>query len=163
MQGTIILKDHVTALLDGLGGRLKRPKVVAEAVGLSVVALTIRSFNDPGVRAAPWAPLAEATLARKIAEGTSTALLKRHVLLARSWRVTELGGDFVKVGSDRFYAWFNQFGTSRTPARPMLPLAGPPGAATFTPLAVARMVEVAKRAIAGEMLRSGAATKSTRK
>lgn len=157
MQGTIIIKDHVSALLDGLGGRLKRPKVVAEATGLAVVALTIRSFNDPSVRAAPWAPLTEATIARKLAEGTSTAILKRHVLLARSWRVTELGSDYVKVGSDRFYAWFHQFGTSRLPARPMLPLAGPPGGATFTPLAVSRMVAVAKRALAGEMLRSGSA------
>jgi phage gpG-like protein len=152
MQGTIIIKDHVSTLLEGLGGKIKRPKAVAEAMGLAVTALTIRSFNDPSVRAAPWSPLREATLARKIAEGKSTAILKRNVLLARSWRITELGGDYAKVGSDRFYAWFHQFGTSRVPARPMLPIVGAPGSAQFTPLAVARMISVAKSAIAGELL-----------
>jgi phage gpG-like protein len=152
MQGTIIVKDHISAVLAALGGKLKQPKVVAEAMGLAVVSLTLRSFNDPGVRAAPWAPLTPATLARKIAEGTSTAILKRHVVLARSWRITELTARYVKVGTDRPYAAFHQWGTSRVPARPMLPLQGDPGAAKFTPLAERRMVSVAKAALAHLLL-----------
>lgn len=158
MQGAIIIKDHVGTLLDGLGGKLKKPKAVAEAMGLAIVGLTMRSFNDPSVRAAPWSPLRDATIAAKLREGKSTAILKRNVLLARSWRITDLADDHVKVGSDRFYAWFHQFGTQRVSARPMLPLIGPPSAAQFTDLAVRRMVSVAKAALAG-MLLPGKTTK----
>lgn len=150
----VIVNDHVSAVLDAIGARRKNLKPVVEAMGLAVVSLTIRSFNDPSLRAAPWAALREATIARKLAEGTSTAILKRHVLLARSWRITELANDQVKVGSDRFYAAFHQFGTKHLPARPMLPLIGGPESAAFTPLAVKRMVSVAKAALAGLLLPS---------
>jgi phage gpG-like protein len=151
----LIIRDNVTAFLDGIGGKLKQPKVIAEAMGLAIVSLTMRSFNDESVRAAPWAPLSEMTIARKIAEGTSTAILKRHVVLARSWRITELTGNYVKVGTDRFYAKFHQFGTDHIPARPMLPLQGGPDNASFTPLAIDRMASVAKAALAGLLLPKG--------
>jgi phage gpG-like protein len=145
----LVIRDEVTAVLDELGARRKN-KQIAQAIGLAVVGLTIRSFNDPSVRAAPWAPLSPETIERKLAEGTSTAILKRHSLLFRSWRVLEATSDFVRVGSDRFYALFHQFGTSgRVPARPMLPMTGGPEGATLTPLAVRRMVEVARAALEG--------------
>lgn len=146
----IVIRDQISAVLEELGTKRKN-KAVSEAMGLAVVSLTIRSFNDPSVRAAPWAPLAPATLAAKIQEGTSTAILKRHSLLFRSWRVIEATGDFVRVGSDRFYAAFHQFGTARIPARPMLPITAEK---QLTPLALTRMVSAAKAALEG-ILRRG--------
>jgi phage gpG-like protein len=148
----VIIKDNVTAVLDAIGAKARHMKPVAEAMGLAVVGLTIRSFNDPSVRASPWAALHPFTFAQKLAEGTSTAILKRHVLLARSWRVTEVSNDGVKVGSDRFYAYFHQFGTKRVAARPMLPMTGGPTDPKFTPLALSRMVSVGKAALAGLLL-----------
>lgn len=150
----IIITDGVSAALDQLGTQRKN-KAVAEAVGLAVVALAIRSFNDPSVRAAPWSPLKPATIAQKIKEGTSTAILKRHSLLFRSWRVIESTANFVRVGSDRAVggqslAAIHQWGTrdGRIPARPMLPLTGTPDEAAFTPLAIRNMVEAGKAALA---------------
>jgi phage gpG-like protein len=147
----IIIRDQVTAMLDAIGaGANRRSKAVAEAMGLAVVSLTIRSFNDPAVRAAPWPELSERTVARKVAEGKSTAILKARGLLFRSWRITDLTSDHVKIGSDRFYAYFQQKGTSKgVPARPMLPLTPDD---RFTPLALSRMVSAAKAALAGLLL-----------
>jgi phage gpG-like protein len=150
----IIIRDQVTAVLDAIGaGAHRRSKAVAEAMGLAVVSLTIRSFNDPSVRAAPWPELKAATVARKVAEGKSTAILKARGLLFRSWRITDLTSDHVKVGSDRFYAYFMQKGTSRgVPARPMLPLTPDD---QLTPLALSRMVSAARAALAGLLLPRG--------
>ena len=145
----LIIRDGVSAALDAIGAKRKN-KQVAEAMGLAIVSLTIRAFNDPSVRAAPWAPLAPATLAEKIRAGKSTAILKRSTLLFRSWRVIEATGDFVRIGSDRFYAAFQQFGTGRgVPARPMLPLLGGPTDPQLAPFALTRMVSAAKAALQG--------------
>lgn len=150
----IIIKDQATAVLDAIGAKRNQYKQVAEAMGLALVSLAIRSFNEESLRAAPWAALKEATIARKLKEGTSSAILKRHGLLWRSWRVVEATNSFVRVGSDRPYAGVHQFGSrdGRTPARPMLPMTGGPESPTFTALAVQRMVSVAKTALAGLML-----------
>lgn len=146
----VIVTDSVTSVLDRLGVKLRERRIVGEAMGLAVLSLTVRSFNDPSVRASPWAPLQEATVAAKVKEGTSTAILKRYTLLWRSWRITELNDDFVKVGSDRFYAKFHQWGTIRgVPPRPMLPLIGTPDSADFTPFAMRRILSAARAAVRG--------------
>lgn len=157
----LIIRDQVSAILEELGAR-RANRHIAEAMGLAVVGLAVRSFNDPSARAAPWAPLKAATLAKKIEDGKSTAILKRNTLLFRSWRVVEATGDFVRVGSDRFYAAFHQWGTRRgLPPRPMLPLLGTPEAPELTPLAASRMVSVAKAALAGCLLKSKKKPRST--
>ena len=98
---------------------------VLEAIGLQVVAIAMRSFNEPAMRAAPWAPLKPETIAENIRLGKSTAILKRDVVLARAWRVTDLQDRSVTAGTDRPYASFHQTGTRRgLPARPMLPFLG---------------------------------------
>ncbi len=146
----VVVTDSVMSVLERLGVQLKNRKPIGEAMGLAVTSLTIRSFNDPSVRAAPWAPLKEATVAAKLREGTSTAILKRNTLLWRSWRITELTNDVVKVGTDRFYAKFHQWGTIRgLPPRPMLPLDGTPDSADFTPLAVRRIMSAARAVVQG--------------
>ena len=53
----LIIRDEVSAVLAKLGAKLKHPKPILEAAGSAVVQLAARSFRDPGVRAAPWAPL----------------------------------------------------------------------------------------------------------
>lgn len=141
----IVIKDLVSASLDQLGAKIKDREPMLLAAGSAVEGLARRSFNDPGVRAAPWAPLKESTLKKKISEGTSTAILKRSTLLARSWHTSVAGQDSVRVGSDRFYALFQQFGTRRgLPPRPMLPLTGGATAPHLTELAVVRAVDAAR-------------------
>lgn len=144
----VIIKDTATAVLDAIGAKRGQHKQVAEAMGLALVSLTLRSFNDESLRASPWAALKESTLAQKLAEGTSSAILKRHGLLWRSFRVVEATNSHVRVGSDRPQAAFHQFGTKWIPARPMLPMTG----GKFTQLAVNRMISVAKAALAGLLL-----------
>ena len=153
-MAVVVIKDQVTAVLDAMGAKRGQHKTIAEAMGLALVSLTLRSFNEPAVRAAPWAELKESTIARKLKEGTSTAILKRHGLLWRSWRVTELAASHVRVGTDRRYAAVHQWGSKdeRIPARPMLPLYGPPDRAVLTELAVQRMSAVAKAALEGLLL-----------
>ncbi|HLP01680.1 MAG TPA: phage virion morphogenesis protein [Opitutaceae bacterium] len=143
----IVIKDQISAVLDQLGA--KRPaKAVSEAMALTVVSMTIRSFNEPALRAAPWPALKEATVREKAKRGGANAILKRSTLLFRSWRVIEATAAHARVGSDRPYAAPHQWGTKRgLPARPMLPLVGGPEDATFTPLAVRRMTSVGKAAL----------------
>jgi phage gpG-like protein len=148
----VVVKDQVSAVLDQLG--TKRPsKAVSEAMGLAVVGITIRAFNEPALRAAPWPELKESTVKEKSKRGGANAILKRSTLLYRSWRVIEATAAHARVGSDRPYAAFHQWGTGRgLPARPMLPLVGSPGDATFTPLAIRRMTAVGKAALDGLLL-----------
>ena len=51
----IIIKDQATAVLDAIGAKRNQYKQVAEAMGLALVSLAIRSFNEESLRAAPWA------------------------------------------------------------------------------------------------------------
>jgi len=152
----LIIKDLATVALDQLQAKLMNTESVSEAAGLAVVSLATRSFNDPSVRAAPWAPLKESTLLQKIKEDTSTAILKRKGVLYRSYRVIETTNDTVRVGSDRAtpdgkmsIAAIHQFGTrnGRIPARPMLPIWGTQDSNILTPLAVKSVRAAALRAL----------------
>lgn len=147
MTPVIIIRDAVTVTLDRLEAKIQHPTPVAEAAAVAVASLTIRAFNDPSVRAAPWAPLTPETLARKIAAGVSTAPLKRSTLLFRSW-VASADGGTGRVSTDRPYAKYHQWGTRRgLPARPMLPITGSPTAPQLTELAARNAVAAAKRAL----------------
>lgn len=146
----LIVRDTASAALAAIGARLKNKQPISEAAGFAVVQLTARSFHDPSVRAAPWAPLAPATIAQKLADNTTVKfILGRSGLLSKSFRVVEAGNDFVRVGSDRWYAAFHQLGTNRgLPARPMLPVIDN----ELTPLAVRNVVAAAQAKLA-ELLR----------
>lgn len=153
-MSVVIVRDQVTAVLDAIGAKARDRRPVAEAMGLALVSLAIRSFNAPEVRAAPWAALKQSTIDRKMKEGTSDAILKRRGLLWRSWRVVESTPNYVKVGSDRPYASVHQWGSKNgaIPARPMLPMTGTPDAPRFSELATRRMISVAKSALEGLLL-----------
>ena len=169
----LIIKDTVTAVLEKLGAKLKHPKPILEAAGFAVANLAKASFGDPSVRAETWAPLSKFTLAQKMAEDTSSSILRRHGQLAKSFRITGIGDDFVRVGTDRPHAHVHQFGmviraksalrglvfraghfgliklqSVTIPMRPMLPLIGSRESFSLTPLAVRNVVSAAKAELA---------------
>lgn len=147
MPMQITVTDQASALLAALGARLEHPQPIYEAAALAIVALTQRAFVEPGVRAAPWAPLAPATLRGRRAATYKTALLRRSGLLFRSWRTAATDAEGAVV-TDRPYAAFHQFGTARgLSARPMLPILGAATQATLTPLAAQSMLEAAQAAL----------------
>lgn len=138
------VNDRLPPALARAASKIKDKRPILEAMGLQLVSITTRSFNDPTQRAAPWAPLSASTLAQKLKAGKSSAILKRDVILARSFRVTALTNAAVTVGSDRPYAPFQQFGTKRgIPARPMLPFLGGPDSATLAPWAREKLTKIA--------------------
>ncbi len=112
MQLTLqVTRDTLTPdVLDKIR-RLRDRTPILEAIGLQLVSLGKRSFNDATLRAAPWAP-------RK--SGGSHALLKKSGTLWRSIRIISLSNDGVKIGSDRPYAAIHQLG-GRTPAHIIRP------------------------------------------
>lgn len=140
--------DSITPGLAAIAARVRDLTPVAEAAGLQLVAFAGRSFNEPGVRAVPWAPLKPATIAEKIAAGKSTAILKRDVVMARSFRITDLRPMSVTVGTDRPYARYHQFGAPKRglPQRPMLPFTGTTAAsAQLAPWARKRLEAVSQK------------------
>lgn len=142
----LTVRDFLSPGLRRIARRVGDPKPILEAAGLQLVSIAQRSFNDPSQRAAAWAPLQAKTLAAKIAAGKSTAILKRDVVLARSWRVVALTSRDVTVGSDRPYAGVHQFGSPRKgiPARPMLPFVGGPESAQLAPWAREKLTRIAQ-------------------
>lgn len=145
---SLSVRDTLSPGLKKAAAALADKKPVLEAVGLQLVSLTQRSFNDSGLRAAPWAPLKPATIAAKLKAGKSSAILKRNVVLSRSWRVVSVTNAGVTVGTDRFYAPFHQFGTRRgLPARPMLPFIGGPDNAQLAPFAREKLTKIAQAKI----------------
>lgn len=95
---------------------------IHQAMGLAVISITKRAFNDSSLRAAPWPNLSNGLPARLRKSGT----------LAKSVRVVSSTDSAVVVGSDRKYAAIHQLGGT-TPAHVILPRNGKalfwPGAA----------------------------------
>lgn len=129
--------------------RVRDTRPVMEAMGLAVVALTKRAFSDATLRAAPW---------RRKKDG-SPATLRKTGTLWRGPRITRLGSNFCRVGSDRKYAAVHQLGSrkrrgrgSGIPPRPHFPFTadGRP-----TPRCKRAVREAAKTKL-DSMLRGGA-------
>ena len=104
-----ITKDLLTPQLRALARKVSNKRPVLEAMGLALVSVTQRAFNDESLRPSAWAP-------RKTADGRP--LLKRSGLLWRSARIVGLDGHSVTVGTDRPYAAAHQFGTKPFTIRP---------------------------------------------
>ena len=98
------LVDHVTPQLALLYARVKDKSGLHAAVGLGILSLAKRAFNDPGKRPAGWAPKADGTPSR----------LRRSGTLAKSVRVIT-NASRVTVGSDRHYAAIHQLGGRTRP------------------------------------------------
>jgi phage gpG-like protein len=83
---------------------------IHQAMGLAVVALTKRAFNDASLRPGAW----------KAKASGQPATLRKSGTLAKSIRVVSASQDGVVVGSDRRYAAIHQLG-GKTPAHVIRP------------------------------------------
>ena len=106
----VISRDLLTPALRQMARKVSDKKPILEAMGLALVSVTRRAFNDPSLRPAPWP-------ARRGGDG-ARPLLKRSGLLWKSARITGLDGRSVTVGTDRPYAAAHQFGTDPYTIRP---------------------------------------------
>lgn len=73
---------------------------IHEAIGLAIISITKRAFNDAGLRASPWPNLV----------GGAPARLRKSGTLAKSVRVISATDSGMVVGSDRKYAAIHQLG-----------------------------------------------------
>ncbi len=112
------VRDEITPGLATLARRISDKRPILEAMGVALLSVTTRAFNQPSLRAAPWP-------AKK--DGTPATLRKNQVLV-RSWRIASVSQSAVVIGSDRPYAAVHQLGSrkkrgrgSGIPPRPMLP------------------------------------------
>lgn len=97
----------LTITNDGLSPDLaRRVRVVSDksrfhrAMGIALVSLTKRAFNDPSLRPGAWPALA----------GGGAARLRKSGTLAESPRVVSATSSGVTVGTDRKYAAIHQLG-----------------------------------------------------
>lgn len=137
-------RDGISPKIAGLVRKAKDPSKALRAAGEVLVQMAKRSFDEPAIRVAPWAPLRPATLAAKARAGKSTGLLKASGTLWRSLRVLEVDKTRVAFGSDRPYAGFHQIGTRRIPARPFFPITG---GGKLSPLAKQRVESALKKTL----------------
>lgn len=95
---------------------------IHSAMGLAIVGITKRAFNDASLRPRSWSPKSDGSPARLRKSGT----------LAKSIRVTASGASGFTVGTDRPYGAIHQLG-GQTAAHTILPKNGQalnwPGAA----------------------------------
>lgn len=95
-----VTKDTFSPTLRAMAARCRDLRPVLEAMGQALVAVTKRAFSDDALRPEPWEDVK-----------TGKSPLRRTGTLWQSIRITELTGEHVKVGTDRPYAAFHQFGT----------------------------------------------------
>lgn len=103
------IKDAISPELARMIRACQNRRAVLEAMGLALVSLTKRAFDEPALRPLPWP-------ARK--HDSSNPILIQSTLLRRSIRVTRTTSDEVEVGTDRPYAAAHQFGTKPYTIRP---------------------------------------------
>lgn len=97
-----VTRNTLTPEMARMARECGRPRKVLEAMGTTLASTTQRAFNDASLRPAPWAPVKK----------QGGAPLKRSGALWHSIRVTELTDSLTKVGTDRKYAGWLQYGTS---------------------------------------------------
>lgn len=119
---TVQVTDQITPALRQLQAKTSNLTPAMRSIGVALVAIAKRAFDEPDLRPAPWA-------AKK--DG-SVATLKRKGLLWRSVRVVNATPSGVTIGSDRAYAAIHQLGKpfpwrrgqskgKAYPARPFFP------------------------------------------
>ena len=101
MNISVSIRDAIGQDLAAKASACKNLGSVLDAAGVELVGIAKRSFNDSGLRAAPWPP-------KKRPNGQP--LLKLTGNLWQSLRVVAADGASVTVGSDRPYAAIHQLG-----------------------------------------------------
>jgi phage gpG-like protein len=97
-------------------------------VGLILENAVAQQFESQGTyfNKTPWAPLAASTLKDRKRKGFDlSSILRRSSgdagLLGSILSSTSIDGSTVTIGTNKHYAPYLQFGTSKMPARPFLP------------------------------------------
>jgi phage gpG-like protein len=103
-----IIQDTISPGLARMIAASRNPKAVLEAMALHLASLTKRAFSDASLRPAPWETV-------KKAKGSP---LRASGALWQSIRVLGCTNTEAKVGTDRPYAQWHQFGTKPYDIRP---------------------------------------------
>jgi phage gpG-like protein len=103
-----ITRNTLSPALAAIARRLSDKRPLLEAMALSLVSVTKRAFRDDSLRPAPWAPVKK----------TSGAALRQSGALFQSIAITGVTQDEARVGTDRPYARYHQFGTDPFEIRP---------------------------------------------
>jgi len=145
-----ITHDSISPGLARIIRQAKNPHPVLEAMGLQLASITQRAFDNPSLRASPWAALKPKTIAEKRKHGKSDVILKRSTELVKSFRVV-VSGRSVTVGTNKIYAAIQQMGSAKKsgrgsgiPPRPFLPFRE----GEMTPLAKAKIEAIARAKVA---------------
>ena len=96
-----VLKNTLTPAIAKLAQNCHNPTPILQAMGNTLVSMTKRAFNDASLRPAAWPAV-------KKSRG---AALKQSGAMWQSIRITSLNGNEVRVGTDRPYAPYHQYGT----------------------------------------------------
>ena len=102
MQINFSVRDNISPQLAKLAQRLVNRRPLLEAMGLQLVSLTKRAFNDESLRPSTWAAV------NKI--GPKNAPLKKTGALYQSIKISSLTNNTVTASSDRPYAAIHQLG-----------------------------------------------------
>jgi phage gpG-like protein len=146
---SLSIQDSLSPALSRIARKVRDRKPILNAMGSEMAKLANGSFNNPAWRAEAWAPNKPSTIAAKLKAGKSSALMKRNLILWRSYKPGSVTNDSVTVSTDRSYAPYLQFGTKRgIPARPMLPFIGGPDSSQLAPWAREKIEKIARRQLA---------------
>lgn len=124
MQVQIKIEDKISPHLARQARALADRRPMLEGMGLALVSMTQRAFQDSALRPASWAPVKKG--------GLKNAPLRLSGALYQSIKLSGLNNNSVTVSSDRRYAAIHQLGGKTRPhiIRPTLKkaLAWPGGA-----------------------------------
>lgn len=137
-----LTKDTLTPDLRKKLKAVSNRQPALRAGGEVLVQMAKRSFDEPALRAAPWAPLKPSTIKQKARAGKSSGLLKSSGTLWRSLRVIGVDATSVRIGSDRPYAAYHQLGTRHIPARPFFPVTSQGKLTPAAKVRVERAIEI---------------------
>lgn len=144
---SVTIHDTITPGLKALIGKVGDKRPILEAMGTELQKITQGSFNNAAWRVTPWANLAPSTIRSK-RNSRMKAPLKRTGQLWKNWSLSYTPSTVTlhsgAGAATRPYAAFHQFGTSRLPARPMLPFIGGPEDAKLAPWARAKLSRIAQ-------------------
>ena len=100
------VRDRISPELRALYKNSRNKKDIHAAIGLGLVSMTKRAFNDPSLRPKAWPAKSDGSAARLRDTGT----------LAKSVRLVQVNARGLRIGSDRPYAAIHQLG-GKTKAR----------------------------------------------
>jgi phage gpG-like protein len=102
MQFNVSVRDNISPMLAHVIHGLTDKRPILEGMGLKLVSLGKRAFNDASLRPSTWAAVKKT--------GPKNAPLKLSCALYKSLRVVSMTDKTVTVGSDRVYAAIHQLG-----------------------------------------------------